>query len=424
MARRTACISSAASLVLLVLLSAAASGATIIVDLGGSGDYTAIQPAVTAAASGDTVLVRPGTYSGASNRDIDFAGKALSVIGEGGASVTVIDCQDAGRGFSFHSGEGPSALVRGFTIYDGRDSSWGGGIQCISSSPRIEECVISSCSSDDGGGILCYEGADASFVDCTIDHCSAAFGGGVFCERSSPSFDGCTFIGNSAQASGGGFFCHDGSFPVISSCLFDSNYADDGGAMLIYSGLPTVNDCMFTQNHANFGGALFFELPSPTISRCTFVGNTATVRGGTMFMHQGTSVVVEDCTVVDSGAPEGGGFFCYACTPVIRETIIAFGQIGPAIGCENGAMPQVTCSDIFGNSGGDWVGCLAAQYGVDGNISSDPLFCGGQVPGLEYTLDSASPCIAACGTMGAWGAACGASAVEELTWGRLKALYR
>ncbi len=424
MAKPLACCSVTAAVGLLVLLSMTAGAATIVVDPGGGGDYTFIQPAVTAAATGDTVLVRPGTYTGVSNRDIDFAGKGLSLIAEGGSPVTIIDCQAAGRGFNFHSGEGSSALVRGFTIYDGRDSSWGGGIQCIGSSPRIEDCVISYCYSDDGGGILCFEGADASFIDCTIDHCSAAFGGGVFCERSSPSFESCTFSGNGAAACGGGFFCHDGSYPVVSDCVFSGNYSDDGGAMFVYSGTPVVTGCMFTQNHANFGGALFFELPSPTIDGCTFVGNTATLRGGAMFMHQGTAVIVQNCTLVESGAPEGGGLFCYGCTPVIMETIIVFGQTGPAIGCEGGAVPEVTCSDIFDNAGGDWIGCIADQYGVAGNISTDPVFCGDQEPDQPYSLDSASPCVAACGTMGAWGVGCGGSPVEELTWGHLKSLYR
>ena len=116
--------------------------------------------------------------------------------------------------------------------------------------------------------------------------------------------------------------------------------------------------------------------------------------------------------------------FCYACTPVVTRTIIAFGQTGPGIGCENGAMPVLACSDIFDNAGGDWIGCLAAQYGVNGNISTNPMFCGEQTPGQEYSLDSSSPCIAECGIMGAWGAGCSTSAVEGVTWARLKAMYR
>ena len=37
-------------------------GATIVVDAAGGGDFTNIQAALDAAADGDRVLVRPGTY--------------------------------------------------------------------------------------------------------------------------------------------------------------------------------------------------------------------------------------------------------------------------------------------------------------------------------------------------------------------------
>ena len=36
---------------------------------------------------------------------------------------------------------------------------------------------------------------------------------------------------------------------------------------------------------------------------------------------------------------------------------------------------SLTCSDLYGNTGGDWVGNLADQLGHDGNRSADPCFC-------------------------------------------------
>ena len=58
-----------ATLVLLALLATAlvlapaAGAATWRVERDGSGDYTTIQPAVDAAASGDTILIGPGHYT-------------------------------------------------------------------------------------------------------------------------------------------------------------------------------------------------------------------------------------------------------------------------------------------------------------------------------------------------------------------------
>jgi polygalacturonase len=48
--------------ILAVTWGAVVQASTIVVDLNGGADYTAIQPATDAAAEGYTVLVKPGEY--------------------------------------------------------------------------------------------------------------------------------------------------------------------------------------------------------------------------------------------------------------------------------------------------------------------------------------------------------------------------
>ena len=71
-------------------------------------DYETIQAGINVACEGDTVLVAPGTYTGQHNRDIDFLGKNLVLLSEGGPEVTIVDCQatesDRHRGFFVHRG--------------------------------------------------------------------------------------------------------------------------------------------------------------------------------------------------------------------------------------------------------------------------------------------------------------------------------
>jgi hypothetical protein len=82
-----------------------------------------------------------------------------------------------------------------------------------------------------------------------------------------------------------------------------------------------------------------------------------------------------------------------------------------------------------GNEGGDWVGDIANQAGVDGNASIPPAFCS-SIPGddLNWTLQSDSACAAennpGCGQVGAWPVGCGASPVEPATWGGIKQRFR
>src|SRR6185437_6866003 len=101
-------------------------------------DQPTIQAAISAANTGDTVLVAPGTYS----ENINFSGKAITVTSSGGASATVIDGGHAGSVVTFATGEGPSSILNGFTIQNGTANFEGGGIDISSASPTITNNVI------------------------------------------------------------------------------------------------------------------------------------------------------------------------------------------------------------------------------------------------------------------------------------------
>jgi hypothetical protein len=113
---------------------------------------------------------------------------------------------------------------------------------------------------------------------------------------------------------------------------------------------------------------------------------------------------------------------------VIENTIIALSSEGEGFLCDTSGRELVlSCCDIYGNDGGDWVGCIADQYGVNGNICEDPLFCGDQNPDEPFTLRDDSPCAPAgnpeCNLIGAWGVGCD-TPVEGTSWGPIKAMFR
>jgi hypothetical protein len=103
--------------------------------------------------------------------------------------------------------------------------------------------------------------------------------------------------------------------------------------------------------------------------------------------------------------------------------------VGEALFCGDVASdPALTCCDVYGNAGGDWVGCIADQYGINGNFSEDPLFC--DMSGGDLTLCANSPCLPtgnSCGVLiGAHDQGCPdcSSPVKPTSWGAIKALYR
>lgn len=138
------------------------------------------------------------------------------------------------------------------------------------------------------------------------------------------------------------------------------------------------------------------------------------------------------CTFYNNHSPEGSAISlrgsCYG--PVrIENTIIAFNTGSEAIECDGGMdVAILSCCDIYGNTGGDWVGCLADQLGVNGNIQLDPLFCDAAAGDLRLRADSPcapySPQNPDCDRAGAWPVGCGGTATRETTWGALRALFR
>src|SRR5262245_23678148 len=111
----------------LCAMAAAAARANVI---NVPGDQPTIQAGINVAASGDTVLVAPGSYS----ESIDFMGKAIAVQSSGGALATTITATGLGTStVKFISGEGGDSVLDGFTVTGGAGTvsgsdRFGGGI--------------------------------------------------------------------------------------------------------------------------------------------------------------------------------------------------------------------------------------------------------------------------------------------------------
>lgn len=118
-----------------------------------------IQAAITAANDGEIIIVPPGTYY----EKVDFQGKSITVQSTNPhdssvVAATVINGGGSGSVVTFNKGEGPNAVLAGFTIVNGsgrylEDSYRGGGIFIKDSSPTIICNVIMNNSADSGQGI-------------------------------------------------------------------------------------------------------------------------------------------------------------------------------------------------------------------------------------------------------------------------------
>lgn len=193
----------------------------------------------------------------------------------------------------------------------------------------------------------------------------------------------------------------------------------DGGGILCENASPRIWDCVLLANTAvrNGGGVSCQGPAAPSVRGCSFVGNAAVYYGAGLAVRT-ADPIIESCTFVANSGPGGTLTCAESGSLVLNHSIVAFNHAGAAVHCAGlQSEATLTCCDVYGNPGGDWVGCIAEQYGVEGNISEDPIFC--DLPGGDLQIRVDSPCAPftppnpECDLIGACGVGCEPSGIEE-----------
>lgn len=388
--------------------------------------------------------------------------------------------QDGGGIYLDHS----SSAVRDVAFVENGAGDEGGGLAQYAGSPTFTRCGFKGNTGRSGGGAIYCDAGSPVFEECEFwsNRSGFGYGGAGFSETGSPLFRRCLFHRNTAVESGGAFYMEDAE-PTFVGCTFYENESKEGGAFKLVLCYATFEECAFTGNSASVeGGALTLDWAgstlldgclvernvSPvgagirvedasltavgchfadnvgavvagclscwtdaevTLDGCTFSGNDGGFRAGAIYAVDDVVVQVTRCTFSENSAIMGAGIVLGGnAAATVSNTIVAFSSDGEAVLCEGGGSALLTCCDVFGNAGGDWVGSIAPQYGIDGNVCEDPLFCGNEDPECPYALHSDSCCATEnnpeCGLVGAWDVGCGVSLVRPVTWSALKARFR
>jgi len=387
---------------------------------------------------------------------IDGDSAVVPVVADTGCVVRVVNnepAQAALYGFTITNGIGsngngggilitsPTFTVCGCRFVSNSVESIGGGLWSKTyGSLTVTNCEFKHNSAGQGGGF--HSERFASFVDCVVCSNSAADGAGGDLRQSIPSLSGlsvfdnygdgmmcytngdtfyiadCDFSGNSGTGLKLGLYIPllNGASPDknlqaegnLSGCSFLQNAAD--GLSLRGGGWNSVSldNCRFEGN-AGTGLASTYDVYTITANACSFIGNgqlAMRVRGeafltGCLFDGNlaGVAQIDHDCQIANSTIVRNSGVCfelgagdksLYSCD--ISNSIIAFNDCD-SLAVFHDVDVTVSCSDIFGNGGGDWIGLFASQLDSNGNFSADPQFC--DTATGEFTLMDISPCAAA-----------------------------
>ncbi|MDY7036500.1 MAG: right-handed parallel beta-helix repeat-containing protein, partial [Thermodesulfobacteriota bacterium] len=223
--------------------------------------YLTIQEAIDASNPGDTIIVATGVYRLYSG-NLSIVKKSVTLKSSYGAERTIIE----GRGESpvISLSEESRAVIDGFTVTSINDADAqavkGGGIYCAPlSSPTIVNNVITGNSAVFGGGIHC---APSSFPiirnNIITKNRATRFGGGIFSYRASPTIALNSIVENETSNSGGGIFCGRGSPRITNNIIWKNKAKSGGGISAERSSCTIINDTI-TRNEAVYGGGIFFD---------------------------------------------------------------------------------------------------------------------------------------------------------------------
>jgi hypothetical protein len=354
------------ALIVVSALTAAttATATTITVRADGTGDYPTIQDAVDAANPLDEIVLEPGTYTGSGNVNVGVTTPDLTIRGDQGSAVTVID-GFAAIGFDVDLTADPGD----FTLT---------GVSLLNRNQGVRVTLCQDMTLRD----IAVRDAQADGVEAHIT------GHGLVedCEFVSCGYDGLVLVGMSGV---GGL-----------SATVRNVYCHGNGADVPLGG---------TAMHVNY-------FASVDVSGNTICHNDLGDHGSALQVENTTGPVVENTIAFN----QGGSWAVRSLSPIqLSRNIISSNQ-GVAMYAN---YASVSDCNIWDNDGG--TGSYGTDLG--GNFSADPMFCGID-GSENYYLTSVSPCTSANSPggvrVGAWPQGCGAVETQETTWGELKSIYR
>ena len=359
-------------------------GATIAVDADGGGDYTTIQDAVDAAASGDLIEIESGTYVDDDGDGVIVAisSKDLTITAPDGG--VILDGDGTAQGFAVTHA---TTYLYGLDLLDctALDGEGGGGLLFddwggSGENLWIISCTFTSCSSpiefDQGGAIRIQGRTSASPVNYEINDCiftsctSATYAGALHTQNASGLIIDTSFIECSADTGGACEF-REGSCDIY-QCVFQGNSTtNDGGAIRVYSDDAdiTIGDSSFTGNQADTGSAIYQSSGDVTLINCELIDNVSVLHGCLHLRDNDPAAIIEVVGCLFSGNETDTWL---GDAGISGNTVVNL-TVSDSILCDHpsGGDIAIAYTDGGGNDLGNW--CCPGDIDGDGDVDAVDL---------------------------------------------------
>ena len=326
---------------------------------GSSGSpFATISHAMGQVSAGDTIMLKPGTYTGSGNREIEISHfksddfskyKNLVITSEKGADSTIINANDQGRHFTIKGNSNntiDSTLQFIGLTFTGGLSNEDGGSFYIEANTLWNNSLQTNVASQ----------MQPKFKDCVFKNNEAfkntdgAAGGAVRINSAAAIFENCVFEGNYSNSRGGAIsFSGDNQARIDTTWFRNSTFKNN-----------VVNDLGQTQNEPknSYGGAISLDFGmSLIILNSTFSNNgvvknnnSSHARGGALSIDEDWSLRVAPLVWVynsrftknnvthnvnNGGGRALGGAISAGAPIVIANTVIDSNSVN-GINCNNG----------------------------------------------------------------------------------------
>jgi len=278
-------------------------------------NYGSITDAVSAASSGDTILVSTGAYDETvyiydTVLTID-GGYSNHCLGKASSGYTIINADDTAIFFKEAVRIGSNAVVRleDLDIVDGK---------------------VSSIITRNGGGLIITEGSTVTVSQVRVyNNACNGYGGGIYVGDSSLYFINSQVYSNAAktsnsgrQGSGGGLAANHSTVTFENSPLSYNWGEVNGGGIYVQSGAVvtvTGGSSDIEENRAEYGAGIFVTSATLFVESSADIGsNIATNDGGAIYLTSGsTGTISGNSTYIGywgqaNRAVAGSGGGCFA----------------------------------------------------------------------------------------------------------------